>query len=58
MSRFHPVDRKTPYLFPPSAEDWLPEDRLARFVVQALERIDLSSLRNAYGWSWWHGLPS
>ena len=48
MSRFRPVDRKTPYLFPPSVEDWLPEDHLARFVVEALERIDLSSLRNAY----------
>ena len=29
-------------------EDWLPEEHLARFVVEALERIDLSSLRNAY----------
>lgn len=48
MSRFHPVDRKTPHLFPPSVEDWLPEAHLARFVVEALERIDLSSLRNAY----------
>lgn len=48
MSRFHPVDRKTLHLLPPSVEDWLPEDHLARFVVEALERIDLSNLRNAY----------
>ena len=48
MSRFHPVDCKTPYLLPPSVADRLPEDHLARFVVEALERIDLSSLRNAY----------
>ena len=48
MSRFHPADRKTPYLLPPSLEDWLPEDHLARFVAEALERIDLSHLRNAY----------
>jgi hypothetical protein len=48
MSSFHPVDRKTPYLLPPSLEDSLPEDHLARFVIEALERIDLSILRNAY----------
>jgi transposase len=48
MSRFRQIDRKTPYLLPPSLEDWLPEDHLARFIVEALERIDLSSLQKAY----------
>jgi len=48
MSRFRPVDRKTPYLLPPSVEDWLPEDHLARFIVEAMERIDLSALTRAY----------
>ena len=28
MSRFRRVDRKTAYLFPPSVEDWLPQDHL------------------------------
>lgn len=48
MSRFRPVDRKTSYLLPPSVEDWLPEDHLARFIVEAMERIDLSPLTRAY----------
>jgi len=33
MSRFIPADRKTDFLFPPSVEDWLPEDHLSRFVA-------------------------
>ncbi|CAE6863679.1 hypothetical protein R69658_07737 [Paraburkholderia aspalathi] len=37
MSRFVPVDRQTGYLLPPSVEDWLPEDHLARFVVEVIE---------------------
>jgi len=37
MSRFRPVDRQTPYLFPPSVEDWLPENHLARFIVEVVD---------------------
>lgn len=48
MSRFRPVDRKTPYLLPPSVEDWLPEDHLARFIVEAMEKLDLRRLTRAY----------
>ncbi|CDQ09320.1 protein of unknown function [Acidithiobacillus ferrivorans] len=31
MAHFIDPDRKTCYLLPPSMEDWLPEDHLARF---------------------------
>src|SRR5471032_2853177 len=48
MSRFVPVDRQTGYLLPPSVEDWLPEDHLARFVVEVIEQLDLSDLGRAY----------
>ena len=48
MSRFRPIDRKTPYLLPPSVEDWLPEDHLARFIVEAMEKLDLNGLARAY----------
>jgi transposase len=48
MSRFRPIDRKTDYLLPPSVDDWLPEDHLARFIVEAVERLDLSPLTRAY----------
>ena len=33
MSHFRQCDRDTPYLLPPSVDDWLPKDHLARFVV-------------------------
>jgi transposase len=48
MGRFVPVDRHTQYLLPPSVEQWLPEDHLARFVVEVLEQIDLSALERSY----------
>ncbi|MBY0238663.1 MAG: IS1182 family transposase [Burkholderiaceae bacterium] len=48
MSRFIPVDRQTNYLFPPSVEDWLPENHLARFIVEVIERLDLSNLTRQY----------
>jgi transposase len=48
MSRFRPIDRKTAYLLPPSVEDWLPEDHLARFIVEAIEKLNLSDLTRAY----------
>jgi transposase len=48
MSSFIPVDRQTDYLFPPSVEDWLPEDHLARFIVEVIERLDLGELTRQY----------
>jgi hypothetical protein len=39
------ADRDTPFLFPPSVQDWLPQGYLARFVVDIVSQIDLSSLR-------------
>lgn len=47
-SPFVPVDRATPYLLPPSLDEWLPEDHLARFVVEITEQLDLSRLEAAY----------
>lgn len=48
MSRFHPVDRQTGYLLPPSVDEWLPEDHLARFIVEVIEGLDISALEKAY----------
>ena len=45
---FFECDRKTPFLFPPSIEDWLPQGHLARFVVEIVERLDLRSLTESY----------
>ena len=48
MSRFVPVDRDTAYLLPPSVDEWLPKDHLARFVVEVIEQLDLSELTKQY----------
>jgi len=48
-SKFRDVDRGTPYLLPPSLDEWLPEDHLARFVVEIVERLDTLALERAYG---------
>ena len=47
-TEFIPIDRDTPYLFPPSVQDYLPEDHLARFVIDIVESLDLSHLSAAY----------
>ena len=45
---FISVNRNTPHLFPPCVEDHLPEDHLARFVVDMVERLDVSPLVAVY----------
>jgi transposase len=45
---FHPIDRSTDYLLPPSVQEWLPEAHLARYVVDVVEGLDLSALERAY----------
>lgn len=42
-------NRKQQFLFPPSVDDWLPQDHLARFVVDIVDQLDISSIRNEYG---------
>ena len=39
-----PVDRDQQFLLPPSMRDWLPEDHLAWFVLDVVERLDTSGL--------------
>lgn len=48
MSRFVPVDRDTAYLLPPSVDEWLPSNHLARFVVEVIDRLDLDELTRQY----------
>ena len=48
MTNFRPVDRATLFLLPPSVEDWLPKDHLARFVVDIVDQLDLSALTWQY----------
>ena len=48
MSRFIAVDRDTAYLLPPSVDEWLPQNHLARFVVEVIDQLDLSELTRQY----------
>src|ERR1035437_7590214 len=48
MTNFIITDRKTDYLLPPSVDDWLNEDHLARFVVEVVDQLDLSNLTRQY----------
>lgn len=42
------VDRDTPDMFPATVQEYLPEDHLARFVVEIVDQLDLSHLVEAY----------
>jgi transposase len=45
---FLSCDREQAMLLPASVADWLPEGHLARFVVEVVERLDLSAFYAAY----------
>ena len=48
MSCFIPYSREQQYLLPPSMNDWLPENHLARFIVEIVEQLDLSKLTGKF----------
>src|SRR5712691_5697056 len=51
--KFLPCDRDQELLLPPSLREWLPEDHLAWFVLDAVGEIDLSAFYSVYredGW--------
>ncbi len=50
---FLPVERDQTYLMPPSLADWLPEDHLAWFVLDAVEQIDLALFYRRYRQDGW-----
>lgn len=48
MNRFIPYNREQQYLLPPSMNDWLPENHLARFIVEVVEQLDLTKLTRQF----------
>jgi transposase len=46
--RFIRGDRDQELLLPPSLREWLPEGHLAWFVIETVERLDLSAITSAY----------
>jgi transposase len=47
-NRFKAVDRETPYLLPPSVQDWVPEQHMARFIIDVVSKLDLHELKMPY----------
>jgi transposase len=45
---FIQANHKSIYLLPPSLDDWLPEGHLARFVVEIVDKLDLSEIYKGY----------
>jgi transposase len=48
MSNFRQIDRDTGFLLPPSVDEWLPENHLARFVVEVIAGLDLRAMTGSY----------
>lgn len=46
---FRTCDLDQPFLLPPSLQDWLPEDHLARFIAELTDGLDLSEIYAFYG---------
>jgi hypothetical protein len=65
--RFRVCSHDQPFLLPPSLQDWLPENHLARFIADVMNELDLSSIYGTYERSdgrglnrclgWWRTLP-
>ncbi|MBK8639515.1 MAG: transposase [Chromatiaceae bacterium] len=45
---FIQADRDTPSLLPPSVDEWLPANNLARFILEVSDQLDLSRLTQGY----------
>ena len=43
--RFVTIDRETPMLFPVDMRDWLPEDHLVFFIIEAIEQIGVTGFK-------------
>lgn len=46
--KFIAADRDTPFLMPPSVQEWLPEEHMARFVVEVVQKLDIGKLEKSY----------
>lgn len=47
-TKFIQSNRKQAYLLPPSVDEWLPKDHLARYIVEIAEQLDLQSIYKEY----------
>ena len=49
--QFRPLYRETPIFLPASIQEWLPEQHLARFVVEIVDQLELGGITSRYGGS-------
>ena len=47
--RFRACSLDQPFLLPPSLQEWLPEDHLARFIADVMNELELSAIYAEYG---------
>jgi len=47
-TQFILIDRDAPYILPVCIQDYLPEDQMARFVVDIVDQLDLRTLFVVY----------
>jgi transposase len=40
-AQFVNIDRETPMLFPPDLREWIPEDSMVHFIIEAVEDMDI-----------------
>jgi transposase len=45
MARFRDVNRTQQFLLPPDMGEWVPEDDLVHFVIEAAERVEISAFK-------------
>jgi hypothetical protein len=50
MGKFVNCDRYQAFLLPPDLWDWMPEDDLAHFVIEAVDRLDLVAFKVNHRW--------
>ena len=44
-ARLVSIDHDTPMLLPPDLRDWVPEDHLVHFIMEAVGLLDVSAAR-------------
>ena len=44
-ARFVNIDRDTPLLLPPNLRDWVPDNHLAQFIIDAVAELELKFLK-------------
>jgi len=42
-AKFIDIDRDTPMMFPPDLREWLPDDSMVHFIIDAVEMLDLKN---------------